>query len=84
MTIKRVVSACILCTALGGCMTAQERLASDQQTCVGYGFRPGTEAFAQCMMNIDQGRRNRLAAAAAANLASPSMCTVNGNTVNCY
>lgn len=29
---------------------------SDQQTCSGYGFTPGTDAFANCMMSTSQNR----------------------------
>jgi hypothetical protein len=82
--MKVLLLLAVAAVTLGGCMTAEQRLARDQQSCAGYGFRPGTEAFAQCMMNVDQGRKNRLAAAAAANLASPTTCVQTGNVTNCY
>jgi hypothetical protein len=54
------VIAVIIC----GCVTPEEQRAMDQQTCSGYGFTVGTDAFANCMMRISQQRD----AEAAANL----------------
>ncbi|MCO4317853.1 hypothetical protein M8997_011735 [Phyllobacterium sp. 21LDTY02-6] len=39
--------------AVAGCITAEEE---DQNNCSSYGFRPGTDAFANCMMQ--QGLRH--------------------------
>lgn len=36
---------------LFGCISPEEQRAQDQQTCAGYGFTPGTDAFAHCMMH---------------------------------
>lgn len=44
-----------------GCATvdpAQQR-AADQAQCAGYGYQPGTDAFANCMMKIDTRRQDR-------------------------
>ena len=41
---------------LGGCTTSAERRTSDDATCRSYGFRPGTDAFAGCLQNIDLDR----------------------------
>lgn len=40
---------------LAGCATTtpEERTASAQGSCVGYGFQPGTDGFASCMMQMD-------------------------------
>jgi hypothetical protein len=38
--------------------------ADEQATCTGYGFEAGSPDFANCMMTVDQARRNREAAAA--------------------
>jgi hypothetical protein len=35
----------------------------DKQKCTGYGFTPGTDAFAQCMMKLSQQRSAQQAAA---------------------
>lgn len=40
----------------GAAQQAQMR-ADDQQRCVTYGFQPGSDGFAGCMMQIDQRRR---------------------------
>jgi metal-dependent amidase/aminoacylase/carboxypeptidase family protein len=37
--------------------TAEEQRAMDQQTCAGYGFAPGSEAMANCMMKTSQQRQ---------------------------
>ena len=41
----------VLVSALTGCVSPEGQHALDQQTCAGYGFIPGTDAFAHCMMN---------------------------------
>lgn len=44
---------------LAGCttMTPEERRAADEETCREYGFRRGSEAFAECLQRIDLDRR---------------------------
>jgi len=34
----------------------QELAAKDDETCKGYGAKPGTEPYVQCRMKLDQGR----------------------------
>ena len=46
---------------LAGCASPAEVAAADRQTCAGYGFAPGTDAFANCMMQADA-RRQKAAA----------------------
>lgn len=38
-------------------MTPQERRAADEARCVDYGFRRGSEAFAECLQRLDLDRR---------------------------
>lgn len=38
-------------------MTPEERRAADQNTCAGYGFKPGTDAMAQCLLDLELDRR---------------------------
>ncbi|MGR9134756.1 hypothetical protein [Rhizobium leguminosarum] len=38
-------------------MTPEERRAADEQRCLSYGFRRGTDAFATCLQRIDLDRR---------------------------
>ena len=42
---------------LAGCQTAAEVRANDEAKCRSYGFRPGTDAFAECLQRIDLDRR---------------------------
>ena len=68
----RVLSiACLGAIAvLAGCGPTPEQLAAmqaaqhaaDQNRCFGYGFQPGTNAMAQCMMNTAAQREAQLAA----------------------
>ncbi|ABQ60075.1 putative lipoprotein [Brucella ovis ATCC 25840] len=48
-----------LASLLAGCvtMTPEQRRAADEQTCRSYGFKPKTDAFANCLMRIDLDRR---------------------------
>jgi hypothetical protein len=42
---------------LAGCgPTPEEQRAMDQQRCAGFGFAANTDAFAHCMMTVDQQR----------------------------
>jgi len=49
----------LLTILITGCvsMTPEERRAIDNQTCSSYGFRRGTDAFANCLLNLDLDRR---------------------------
>ncbi|MGZ2378973.1 hypothetical protein [Rhizobium brockwellii] len=38
-------------------MTPEERRAADEQRCMSYGFRRGTDGFATCLQRIDLDRR---------------------------
>lgn len=42
---------------LAGCQTAAEVRANDEDKCRAYGFRPNTDAFAECLQRIDLDRR---------------------------
>ena len=59
---------------IAGCgPTAEEQRAMDQQKCAGFGFAPGTDALAHCMMGVSQQRDAEAAAdqrAAAAQAAA--------------
>ena len=62
--MKRIVA--LSCGALGlllaGCVSPDEQRAMDQQSCASYGFSPGTDAFANCMMTTAQKRQEQQAA----------------------
>ncbi|MGU3555132.1 hypothetical protein [Methylobacterium radiotolerans] len=49
-----LAAACAL--GLAACVTPQERHALDQNQCYTFGFEPGTDGFAECMMGLHQQR----------------------------
>jgi hypothetical protein len=52
MKIK-LVAVVALALAGSGCVTIAERRAFDEESCRGYGFRAGSEGFANCLLQID-------------------------------
>jgi len=66
---------------LSGCAT-QEQLAKQ---CSDYGFRPGTDNHAQCVMNLEAQAYQRGAAAQQILLQTrPKTCYTFGATQTCY
>lgn len=57
--MKPIVPTLIVLAVLAGCttMTPEERRAADEETCREYGFRKGSEAFAECLQRIELDRR---------------------------
>lgn len=49
------VSASLLSVILSGCISAAEMAARHRQACVTYGFAPGSEAYANCLLQLDVG-----------------------------
>ncbi|WP_316358955.1 hypothetical protein [Devosia sp.] len=51
----RIIGIAAVALALCGCSTTTpaERLASNQASCQGYGFKPNTDAYSTCMMQMD-------------------------------
>ncbi|MGI4793046.1 MAG: hypothetical protein ACRYG8_02965 [Janthinobacterium lividum] len=49
-------------TLLAGCTSPEEQHVADQQRCGGYGFTPGSESFAHCMMDTSMQRDAEAAA----------------------
>jgi hypothetical protein len=60
MKLEALAVSFVMCASLSGCMDpAQiraEQHASDRERCTGYGYQPGTDAFADCMMRSDEKR----------------------------
>jgi hypothetical protein len=54
-TILATLALASICT---GCVstTAAERRAADEARCRSYGFRPGTDGLARCLLEIDLDR----------------------------
>jgi hypothetical protein len=59
MTSLRLLTLGALAVVLSGCqtMTPAERRAADEEKCVSYGFRRGSENFAECLQRIELDRR---------------------------
>ncbi|HYE01178.1 MAG TPA: hypothetical protein VEH84_17470 [Alphaproteobacteria bacterium] len=58
--MKRLIP---LLPLLAGCVDPEllmrQQRAADHAACVDYGFRPGTDAYANCRMQVDQRREER-------------------------
>ncbi len=52
----KILIAAALLVLCGGCVTAAEQRAMDEGRCRGYGFRAGSDAFANCLLQIDLDR----------------------------
>lgn len=44
----------LIALLLAGCASPLERRAAHEAKCKSYGFRPGSEAFANCLMKLDE------------------------------
>jgi len=47
----------VLAVALASCVSSEELRREDEATCAGYGFHPGTDAFATCLQRESLARR---------------------------
>jgi len=59
MRVSIVFGALATMLALTACqtLTPEERRARDEATCRGYGFRPGTDPMAGCLLDLEMDRR---------------------------
>src|SRR6188768_2330075 len=59
MRLALLATLAVIGTALTSCqtITPEERRAADQQSCARFGFRPGTDAMARCLLDIELDRR---------------------------
>lgn len=55
-TVCRYGLCAIAFVALAACVSPEEQRAKDNSTCGGYGFAPGSEGFANCMMQTSMAR----------------------------
>jgi hypothetical protein len=53
----RLVVAAAAMSMLAGCATAAQLRQTDESQCTGYGFRPGTVAYANCLQQESLARR---------------------------
>ena len=56
LRLPALLALALVLPALGGCVSPQERRAEDEAQCRSYGFRPGTDGFANCLQNRDLDR----------------------------
>ena len=68
--MKRIFIVFVLTQILFSCLSAEQiaennrkRIAADDATCKNYGFKPGTDAYGTCRMNLDNQRAQRKAEA---------------------
>ncbi len=91
------VAALLSVLALTGCMTSEERMAAnnakDDQQCLSYGARKGTDTYVNCRAQLEGARRqadaaDNVAAAARSAASSPRTCHdtggYGGSTIICY
>lgn len=52
----RTIAVLLLALAGSGCVSAAEQRAADETRCGSYGFRRGTDAFANCLLSVDLDR----------------------------
>ena len=59
MRVSIVLGSLAALMALTACqtLTPEERRARDEATCRNYGFRPGTDQMAGCLLDLDLDRR---------------------------
>lgn len=53
----RLALALTALAALAGCVSDAELRQQDEARCAGYGFKPGTDAFANCLQQENLARR---------------------------
>jgi hypothetical protein len=49
-----------LCLALAGCMTAAQRAQNDEQRCAARGLPPNSDAFKDCVVQLETERQMRI------------------------
>lgn len=48
-----VITVALSAAALGGCIGRQEMLVRHETTCGAYGFVPGSQGFANCLLQLE-------------------------------
>ncbi|WP_434627911.1 hypothetical protein [Chromobacterium sp. CV08] len=71
-----LIAAAIGAAALTACASPEEIRAMDQRTCTGYGFQPGTDNYANCMMKQSD-KRDQESRDARARMAQPAQAAPN-------
>lgn len=55
---KFTLSTLLLTLTVTGCISAEEQMQRDQASCSAFGFSPGSDAFAQCVMQTANRRED--------------------------
>lgn len=70
--------------ALVGCQSPEERFAPQAaDACAGYGFAPGTDAFAQCQMQYVENKKALLFNYATKPQPTPMRCSTLAGVTTC-
>ncbi len=56
MIAPKLAAGLLLALACSSCVTLEERRAADEARCRSYGFKPGSEGFSNCLLQIDLDR----------------------------
>ncbi|WP_420101486.1 hypothetical protein [Bosea sp. (in: a-proteobacteria)] len=56
MSSIKFAAVLLVAGALGGCITTEDLRAADEAQCRSYGFRAPSEAFSNCLMQLDLDR----------------------------
>jgi hypothetical protein len=58
MSMRALIAVLLSAATLAGCVSVDPRQqrADDERTCRSYGFKPGTNAYAECLQRIDLSR----------------------------
>lgn len=54
----RLVLFLLLCTVVSACVSPEERLVQNRETCRAMGFTPGSEQHANCMLRLEIAQRS--------------------------
>lgn len=56
LTTIRVMGVFAMTSLLAACVSTADMRAADNSRCRSYGFRPGSDAFSQCLLDVDLNR----------------------------
>lgn len=62
MDVRRAIIVGVAAFGLLGCVSAEEQRAMDLQRCGGFGFAPGSDGMANCLLSVTQQREAEAAA----------------------
>ena len=79
----KIIAILLVALSLGGCMTREERIAAqnarDDQKCLSFGARRGTDAYVSCRAQLDAAETTAAAIEEAAPPRGPQTVVVQGS-----